>query len=265
MRRRSEHCPSALGLDEWLAGELTPEGAAQVEAHVADCRFCQSRRAERLETRRTFAADAPSFAALVSRGSEAFASAPPGRSARRRRWRWVAGASALAAAAALALLVGAPWPAGERFGDVGAGSGTRTKGNPASLGWVVRRGARVFAPGPDERLRAGDALRFTVSAREPVFVAIFGLDSLGRLSVYHPDTDQLSQVGPGKDQPLPTAIALDATPGDERLYGVFCRGSRSLSELRRAIERAPDAPLFPAGCTHELRTLSKETPSKETP
>jgi hypothetical protein len=243
MRRRSEHCPSALRLDEWLAGELTPEGAAQVQAHVAGCAFCQGCQAERLETRRNFAAAAPSFAVLA-------------RSARRRHWPWVAGATALAAAAALALVVGAPWHSGERFDDLGAGSGTRTKGNPASLGWVVRRGARVFA-------RPGDALRFTVSAREPVFVAIFGLDSLGRLSVYHPDTEQLAEVGPGKDQPLPTAIALDATPGDERLYGVFCRGSRPLSELRRAIERAPDAPVFPAGCTHELRTLSKETSSEK--
>jgi hypothetical protein len=78
--------------------------------------------------------------------------------------------------------------------------------------------------------------------------------------VYHPDADELAQVEPGKDQPLPTAIALDATPGDERLYGVFCSSSRSVSELRRAIERAPDAPVFPPGCSHELRTLYKETP-----
>jgi hypothetical protein len=250
MRRRSEHCPSALRLDEWLAGELTPAEAAQVEAHVERCAICPSRRAERLETRRGFVADAPSFAALA-------------RSARARRWPWVAGASALAAAAALGLVVGPPWRTEEQFGDSGAGSGTRAKGNPASLGWVVRRGARIFAPSPDERLLAGDALRFTVSAREPVFVAIFGLDSLGRLSVYHPDTDQLSEVAAGKDQPLPSAIALDATPGDERLYGVFCHGSRSVSELQRAIERAPDAPEFPAGCSHELRTLHKEASPKE--
>jgi len=247
MRRRSEHCPSALLLDEWLAGELTPADAASVEAHVEGCALCQSRRAERTETRRGFEADAPSFAALA-------------RSARSRRWSWIAGASALAAAAALALVVGTPWGTAERWDDVGASSGTRAKGSPASLGWVVRRGGRVFAPSPEESLRAGDALRFTVSARERVFVAIFGLDSAGRLSAYHPDTDELSAVQPGRDQPLPTAIALDATPGDERLYGVFCRSSRSLSELQHAIERAPDAPVFPADCSHELWTLHKETP-----
>jgi len=109
-------------------------------------------------------------------------------------------------------------------------------------------------------LRAGDAVRFTVSARERVFVAIFGLDAAGRLSMYHPDTDELSAVQPGRDQPLPTAIALDATPGDERLYGVFCRGSHTVSELRHAIERAPNAPVFPADCSHELLTLPKEIP-----
>ena len=247
MRRRNEHCPSALLLDEWLSGELTPARAADVEAHVEGCALCQSRRAERTETRRSFEAAAPSFAALA-------------RSARSRRWPWIAGASTLAAAAALALVVGAPWGTAGRWNDAGEGSGTRAKGNPASLGWVVRRGARVFAPSPEESLRAGDALRFTVSARERVFVAIFGLDSAGRLSVYHPDTDELSQVDPGKDQPLPTAIALDATPGDERLYGVFCRSSCSVSELRHAIERAPGAPVFPADCSHDLWILHKETP-----
>src|SRR5688572_24112086 len=138
---RSEHCPSALRLDQWLAGELPPADAARLEAHAAQCARCQRERAARLETRQRFAADAPPFPALA-------------RSAQ-RRGRWLAGGAALAAAAALLLVVGAPWRTEPRQEE----PGIRTKGSSASFSWVVRRGERVFAPAPEERLRSGDALR----------------------------------------------------------------------------------------------------------
>lgn len=244
--RRGEHCPSALRLDQWLAGELSAEDGARVEAHVAGCAPCQSEREQRLETRNRFTLEAPPFAALAS-------------SAQRRREPWIATAAMLAAAAALLLVLNAPWRV-EPAGSDSAVLGTRAKGSVASFGWVVRRGEHVFAPGPDERLRAGDALRFTVSAREPVFVAILGLDSAGRLSVYHPDTVQLLELGPGQDQPLPAAIALDATPGDEHMYGIFCRRAFAVATLQEAIRSVPDAPALPEGCQYERHLLRKEAP-----
>jgi hypothetical protein len=109
-------------------------------------------------------------------------------------------------------------------------------------------------------VRAGDALRFTVSAHEPVYVAVLGLDATESLSVYHPAGDRLTQVEAGQQQPLPGAIELDATPGDERLYGVFCTTAVPLSAVTFAVERSPEAPALPEGCSFERWTLSKESP-----
>jgi hypothetical protein len=239
--RRGEHCPSALRLDQWLAGELPPAEAASLEAHAAECERCQRERAARLATRESFAADAPPFPRLA-------------RSAR-RRGRWIGGGAALAAAAALLLLLNAPWR-----GDAEGELGTRTKGASASFAWVVRRGGRVFAPAPDEPLRSGDALRFTVSTQQPTFIALLGRDASGHVSVYHPEGERLAALGPGKDQPLPGAIELDAAPGSEQLFGIFCREPLRVATLQQAISSAPDAPRLPAGCSHERQLLHKEPP-----
>lgn len=244
-RRRSAQCPSTLRLDQWLAGELPPEPAARVDAHVSSCASCQQERATRLDTRRQFAQQAPDFAALA-------------RSARSGRRRWLPAALTLAAAAAALLLVTRPtWRAESLAEHPG---GTRAKGSGASFGWVVRRGERVFAPAPEEPLRPGDALRFTVSTHEPVFVAILGLDAQGQLNVYHPDAERLSALEPGAEQPLPAAFVLDAAPGDERLYGVFCRSALPVAALRDAVARAPDAPVVPDGCRVVRQILHKEAP-----
>jgi hypothetical protein len=153
-----------------------------------------------------------------------------------------------------------PWPFADPASRENPGHGIRAKGSDASLSWVVRRGERVFMGHPEQRLRAGDAVRFTVSSPEPVYVAVLGLDVGGRLSVYHPDGDRLTRVEPGRDQPLPTAIELDATAGQEQLYGVFCSSPVPLSEVTLAFERTPAAPALPRGCSVERSTLNKEPP-----
>lgn len=262
-RRRGEQCLSDLKLDRWCAGELTAAEQRAAEQHAASCDSCRSRRAELLASAHAFAAQAPPFAALghaaprsvpspigASRGAASAAQ----RSGRAARARWLVGSSALALAAALALVIGEPWR------EPDAGTGIRTKGGVARLGWVVRRGERVFAGRPDQALRAGDAVRFTISAREPVFVAIVGLGADGSPSVYFPDGETLARVEAGNDQLLPAAIALDATPDAERVYAVFCRGAERVSRVRDAIERSREAPAWPEGCSGERVSLPKEPP-----
>ena len=242
-RQRSADCPSDLRLDQWLAGELAQVERAALEAHAAGCEPCRRRRSLLLDAQRSFASTAPVFATLSQR--------PPHW---RKSWRIVA--PALAAAAALLLALGRPW----QHWLQQDGHGTRAKGSVAQLRWVVRRGQRVVAGRPDQSLRAGDALRFSVSAREPVYAAVLGRDAAGHVNVYYPEAAELARVDAGNDQPLPLAIELDATPGDEQLHSVFCRGPASLAQVKAAIERAPDAPALPAGCSHERTTLHKESP-----
>jgi hypothetical protein len=278
-RRRSADCPSDLKLDRWLAGELMPDEQGALATHVEACQSCQHRHGELAESRRSFSREAPPFATIERPASIPATRAPSastssersergvasrraiaGGSARSQRSHWLLGASALAAAAAIAFAVGKPWSAsGPSTLDV-EGPATRAKGPLASLGWVVRRDGHVFAGHPDQSVRAGDAVRFTVSAREPVYVAVLGLDASGRLSVYHPEAEQLSRLEAGRDQLLPTAIELDTTAGAEQLYGVFCRNEVALSRVRGAIERSPGAPALPPGCSSERWTLHKESP-----
>jgi hypothetical protein len=276
MRRRSESCASDLKLDRWLAGELTPDAQQELVAHVNACESCRERHAALTESRQSFARQAPPLEALAHPQPSLSKREPrqkgsPGpvisshralanRPAQRVRSRWLAGASALAAAAALALGIGKPWSTSIPSGADTTGSGTRTKGGLGSLGWVVRRGEHVFAGRPEQTLRAGDAVRFSVSTREPVYVAILGLDPKGHLSVYHSDGEQLSKVEAGRDQLLPAAVELDATPGAEQFYGVFCPSAVALSPVKDAILRSPDAPALPLGCSSERWTLNKESP-----
>jgi anti-sigma factor RsiW len=275
-RRRSEDCPSNLKLDRWLAGESMADEQRAVAAHVEACERCQQRHAELAESRQSFAREAPPFAAIERPASglpkRALSPSTPservisnrrrlaGGPAHRQRSHWLLGASALAAAAAIAFAVGKPWPSSDVSTLEEEGPGARTKGGVASLGWVVLRNGHVFAGRADQPVRAGDAVRFTVSAREPVYVTVLGLDASGRLSVYYPEGEQLSKLEPGRDQLLPTAIEWDATAGAEQLYGVFCRSVMALSPVREAIQRSPDAPALPPGCSIEHWTLPKESP-----
>jgi Domain of unknown function (DUF4384)/Putative zinc-finger len=276
MRRHSESCVSNLKLDRLLAGELTPDEQRAVEAHVESCDSCQQRHVTLAESRRSFPRDAPPFAAIersatspsprvldptrrtesITSSRPKFAPQPP----RSERSAWLVIAPALAAAAAIALAIAEPWTPSVPSARDTTGSGTRTKGGPASLGWVVRRGEHVFAGRPEQPVRAGDAVRFSISAREPVYVAILGVDPKGRLSVFYPEGDQLAKVEAGRDQLLPAAIEVDMAAGAEQLYAVFCTSAVALSPVRDAIERSADAPALPGGCSIEHSTLNEVAP-----
>jgi len=257
-RRRGDPCLSDLVLDRWLVGELTPAEGRLAEEHVSRCDGCRSRRAELSESRRGFLRDAPPFAAL-ERGPSLAASAAQRSAAPLSRsplaGRWFAGAAALAAAAVVALAIGQPWRAPEPLSDA-----TRTKGGTASLSWVVRRGERVFAGHPDQPLRAGDAVRFTINARESLYVAIFGFDGATEPRVYFPDAERLAKVEAGREQVLSMAIELDATPQDERGCAVYCRSPEPVASVRDALARSVDNPRLPEGCSAERWSLRKERP-----
>ena len=264
-RRRSERCLSDLALDRWLAGELTPAEGRLAEEHVSSCEGCRSQRAELIAGRQGFLHAAPPFAALErGRALVAGTSRRPAAPVARRlppsfpaKWgagRWLAGA-ALAAAAVVALAIGQPWRASEP-----PSGATRTKGSIASLGWVVRRGDHVFAGGPAETLRAGDAVRFTLNARESVYVAIFGFDGVTEPRVYFPEAERLAKVEAGRERVLAMAIELDATPQDESGYAVYCRSAEPVASVRAALARSADEPRLPPGCSGEPWFLRKERP-----
>lgn len=217
-------CHSALRLDSWMAGELAPAEADALTVHVAGCDRCRTVM-EELERARAEPLPPLRPAAPVVR--------PP------RTWRrWAGAGGALAAAAAAAGLFLLPPP---------EQAGTRTKGAAPALSMYVRHGGEVRRAAPGERVAAGDAVRFAVSLPEPAYVAVLSLDPAGRASVYFPEGDRAAEVKAGAEVALPLATRLDATVGEEQVFGLFCDRPLALAPVRALVDAAA-AGAAPAGC-----------------
>ena len=66
-------------------------------------------------------------------------------------------------------------------------------------------------------------------------------------------------LGVVRDWALETAIELDATPGQEMLFGIFCPSPFQVESLRVALAQTGDLPAL-QGCTVDKLRLVKETP-----
>jgi hypothetical protein len=218
-------CHSALRFDRLAAGELAPAEADALRAHVAGCAPCGTLLAELEQAR---AERLPPLRAAGSVGS-------PARPAWRR---WIAAGGALAAAAAAAGLFVLPPP---------EPAGTRTKGAAPALAMFVRHGGEVRRAAPGEKVAAGDAVRFAVSLPETAYVAVLSLDPAGHASVYFPEGDRAAQVQAGAEVALPLATRLDATVGEEQVFGLFCDRPLALAPVRALVDAAA-AGAAPAGC-----------------
>lgn len=227
---RATGCVSDLQLDRWRAGELAGEAARHVEEHVSSCEHCRARQA-RLD-------------AIAADFSLKFPN-PPRAKSRPPLARWLAaGSTVLAAAAAAALWLRAP-----------ADDGVRSKGT-AHVGFFVKRGAQVV-PGHDHDLvYPGDQLRFTLTTSRPQHVALLGRDGSGATFVYYPQGARSVSVGVVRDLPLDSSVELDATPGDEAFFAVFCDEAFDVAPLAVRLRPQPELPA-PAGCTVDALHLRK--------
>lgn len=240
-RVRADDCLSDLVLDRLRVDELGAEQHRAVRGHLEGCASCRAALAE-LEH------DAAVFAEA---GTPTWLVAP-----RRRSWigPTLAGLTALAAALLVVWWRPAP-PVVVPDSDVELGEvATRTKGQ-ARLGAHVRRGDRVFAATRDTTVRAGDALRFSVSTSQPTWIAIVGIDGTGAIAVHHPEGPQAQAMGVGADQLLDLAVELDDAAGPETFVAVFCDRPTSVRAIESAL-RTDAAPL-PPGCVADRLTLEK--------
>lgn len=212
-------CHSALRLDRWMAGELPPAEAGLLAAHVAGCARCRE-----------------AVASLEAARDRAVL--PPLRTARvpRRRAPWTAlGAGALATAVAVLLVRPG------REGD------DRPSGSAPFLSMFVRHGAELRRAGPGEVVVAGDDVRFAVTLRREAWVAVLALDPAGRARVCFPGGGRAEAIGPGTDVALPLATPPDVTPGDTRIFGLFCEGPLELEPVRARLSALASGPP-PPGC-----------------
>jgi hypothetical protein len=244
---RPPECLSDLVLDQWRAGEIEDAARlAELEAHVVGCERCRARKDAFDRDAESYLSHHPVFLPREKARSQ------PKSSRSARRLQIFAGASALAAAAALALVLRAPQ--GGPFG--GDESGTRIKGG-SRVAFFVKRGDRVVAGGPGERLQPGDQLRFTATLERPKHLAIFSRDARGVASVYYPAGAVTKALPAGADVALETSVELDDALGEERVFAVFCDSAIAVEDLRTSLERTGDVQAG-SGCTVDRSTFVKE-------
>jgi plastocyanin len=244
---RPEGCVSDLAFDELHAGELEASARLALEAHLASCARCRERRQDLSRERAALLDAAPDLASLA-RGR---ATAPATRSRPRRR-AVIAIGTMLAAAAAVLLAV-LPDSATQQ-------SSTRSKGAPR-LGMVIKRGERTFRAESGVRVRAGDLVRFTYSSDGARHLAVLGLDTR-KAQIYFPTAASAGgralRVHAGSDTALDFSVELDATPGDEQIYGLFCDEPIALEPVRADLERRRALHDL-AGCAIDQMVLHKES------
>jgi hypothetical protein len=242
-RRRGSGCLSDLTLDRLEAGELASPEAAAAAGHLSVCGACAEARASLSQARHQFLAqqNLPALAAdALARASQT------GNLRGRPRWRSLVAVLGLGAGAAAAVVLYGP------TGQVQVEDRYRTKGS-LTLG--------VFVQHPEaggdgklhlgEALHPGDRLRFKVTSDRPGHVAILGIDRAGTVSVYHPQAAgsgaqagaaaTASPLAARSEVPLPTAVELDDTLGDEVVLAVRCADPLPIGDIVAAARKGAGA------------------------
>ena len=233
-----------LELERQLAGDLPAERGFDTTATDADRARLAELRAEHEAFLRTVDVDNE-----VRRIQQRVARAAP--EPRRVWWKWLAPAGALVAAAVVLVVVRRGDPPTQPDDDIGV------KGDEISLIVHVQAGdtSRRLASG--DAVIPGDKIRFEVNAAKPGYVAVVGIDGSGALTVYHPGNGTGPVAFDPKARVLPGAIALDATPGDERFYALYSEQPFAFDTVLPAIEQ--NQPLPPDISKAEV-VLNKKLP-----
>ena len=270
---------SDLSIDRLLTGDLSDAEQRRIDTHLAKNPGEQARvdavrketaaplpplkKPQRSHLRLVSTPEAPAVEPEAE--AEAEAEEPeqsnvvafPGRT-------WGAVATVLAIAAALLLVVN---PFGSTPGGTGDGPDAFTFKGGLSM-TVVRDGAKQEVLSAGAKVAAGDTLGFEVSAKEPGYLMIIGID--GALAPYpaHP-----SQPGAAvayqalTSRPVGAAIQMDATPGVERLVAIHCPAAFGYDDVSGALRAAVDgkpageaAGVVREGCAQQELWLQKEQP-----
>jgi hypothetical protein len=191
--------PSSYALDR---------GGPDVDAHLDGCAACRVRADAARALDERFEGDV--VPRTLGRVRSRLADAP-----RPRSWRtWLLGGSLVAAAAAVALMV-AP---SRRLSEAEPYRGRKGAAAPP-LTIFVKRGSDVWALGPGQKVRAGDALRFVARVERSRYLELRGRDGAGQERTLFPGGDSAALVTPG--EALPGGFIVDGAPGSETLTALI--------------------------------------------
>jgi hypothetical protein len=214
---------SSFHLELLRLGEASGDERAWIDRHLRECPRCGEMASAFESHRREFGA----------RESAAKAP-PPGALETRRGGRATARIGfgiLLPVAAAVALFLSVKRPSTPVTEPEILAKGE------AGLMLVARRGARVFPVEPNEKLRAGDQIRFVVSHPRHRYLLIGSIDGSGHASIYFPyEGAESAEIGRRDRFEVPGSIVIDATPGPERFFALFSGRPLQTTSIRRALD-----------------------------
>lgn len=229
--RRSKRCVSDYEIDRLLLGDLAGAEAAEVQSRIDACAHCQQR--------------ATNFRDAQQRFSERPAPIWLGRSGRRNTLGVVATIAAVAAAALLFVQ-----PVGEEPGVI------RLKGSH-HFGYLVVASDGTVRGDQDFGLAApGDELQWRFRTSTDAYVAVLSRDPSGNVSTYYPEGPRTVLFRGGPERVLPLAVKLDASLGQEVLFGLICEESISLEPILAALKNGIEN--FPTACAVQAYSLTKK-------
>jgi hypothetical protein len=180
------------------------------------------------------------------------------------RWSWGVVGGMLAAAVVLFAI----WPSAP---DVGGGEPQgdtiRFRGQLSVEVMQNVPGVGVHALPSGSSASAGDQLGFVVSGAGQGYLMLLGSDGRQQTYPIYATDRRMARVFDGGRQALPAAIALDETPGTERLIAVLCEGPFAYSDVEGPLRAAvaglsatEDVGLLRVGCAQVEVRLQKEAP-----
>jgi hypothetical protein len=224
-------CPSRFTLVQLHAGDLSESFAASLRAHLDVCATCGALLNDIQANCAVYQNEMPGHAARLSERLKS--EHAPGQTPS-LRIPIIAIGSALAAAAIISLAFLFQSSPGTRS-QQRASNALHTVEAPTFKGTFsaqihARRGGEVFEVTADTVLRAGDQLRFTVTAATPGYVSVIVVTEDGSVSPLYPyedprDVPEPLHMDAAGQSVLPGSIMLDASTGTEYLMVMFSETS----------------------------------------
>ncbi len=231
---RDSNCPSELALDRLHLAELSDAKAAPIRSHLRDCTSCQARMALRAEGPAAFAQlDRKSVVAAIhtrTAGTEVTEAPPLGVWARIQSFFTLPRLGVAGLALALTVVVVSRAPRDGGSSDGRPPPEVRTKGG-VKLQVLAQRGEIAEELVSGDSVYASDRLQLRLQVEKPGHVLVVGYDGKGPLYGALP-MGATSSV-PRRSGTLQSTELLEVfgAQGRERLFGVWCPNSFTLSEL----------------------------------
>jgi hypothetical protein len=247
---RSPDCPSDREIDLLHLAELPENQTAQIKRHMRSCDPCKKRLAL---SKKGFDAYSDFHPQVMLAAIQKLSTPPePKQSFLFTAW-------ALRAAGTLALVFGAvllfALPRTTQRIHPPDNEALQRKG-PVELEIFRKRGDTAEAIGQNDKLQAGDFLRFRVELMQDAHVLVFSTSESGQRTLLYPDSHSGASARRRADQCpfLPGAVEADESTESERIHLVVCKRPFSLSDLRGDGSTLQ----APAGCQTSLVTLEKQ-------